>query len=143
MGTIVVGIDGSKGARRALEWALTEARRRGDALRVLHALRSAQVPEDLGRPLDAAAAGERLALAERVIDEALHAVGDPADLAIDRVPIVDRDAAQSLVEASRDADLLVVGSRGLGGFYGLMMGSVSQQCVTHAHCPTVVVPGER
>ena len=52
------------------------------------------------------------------------------------------NAATEVVDKSKGADMLVVGSRGLGGFRGLLLGSVSQQCAPHAHCPVVIVPAE-
>lgn len=146
MGTIVVGIDGSKGAQRALEWALSEARLRGADLRVVHAHRVPELPTYVqGRAggYVGAPPEQVQAVAKRVIEEALRAAGDTGGVPVERVPVVGGEAATSLIDASKGADLLVVGSRGLGGFTGLLLGSVSQQCVTHAHCPVVVVPDDR
>jgi nucleotide-binding universal stress UspA family protein len=64
---------------------------------------------------------------------------DLADTEIDYVAMGDRHPSEALLRASNDADLLVVGSRGLGGFGGLLLGSISQQCVQHATCPVLVV----
>lgn len=127
---IVVGVDGSEGGLRAAAWAAAEARRGGGELEIHTAYSPGYVfvtAEDV-----------RQAMA-RVIDEAAEVA---AAVAPD-VPVhgVTHEAtpAHSLIEASRDADLLVVGSRGRGGFAGLLLGSVSQQCSLHAHCTTVIV----
>lgn len=143
MTAVVVGIDGSKGAQRALEWALEEARLRGLALRVVHAHRAPAVPTHVvdGAGLYIGVPEEQLrAAAERVIEDALTAAGGAGGLTVEPVVVIGRDPATTLIDASRTADLLVVGSRGMGGFMGLLLGSVSQQCVTHAHCPVVVIP---
>ena len=147
---IVVGVDGSEGSIAALRWALAEAHLRGSSVRVVHAYQSTQLPL-LGVPADMGAAG---ALAEdseqvrraaetearNVIDEALHGVATAADgLEIERAAI-EGAAAQTLIEAARGAELLVLGSRGRGGFVGLLLGSVSQQCAQHPPCPVVILP---
>jgi nucleotide-binding universal stress UspA family protein len=74
---------------------------------------------------------------DKVVDETGETAADV------RVDVVTGDPAEELVKASRDADLLVVGSRGSGGFARLLMGSVSSKVTHHAACPTVVVPGPR
>jgi nucleotide-binding universal stress UspA family protein len=80
--------------------------------------------------------------ARKQLDDALAAVADNADgIEVERVVVNDLPA-RGLLHAVRHDDLLVVGSRGIGGFKGLLLGSVSQQVVNHAPCPVVVVPGE-
>lgn len=144
MGTrIVVGLDGSDHARRALAFAIEEARRRGDA--VIEAVHAYTIPM--------AATGMELGvlppLPRTELDEAARAELDtclghlPSDVHVERV-VVAGSAARALVEASDGAALVVVGSRGRGGFRSLLLGSTSHQVVSHAHCPVVVVPhGDR
>jgi nucleotide-binding universal stress UspA family protein len=152
--TIVVGVDGSPGGDAALGWALTEARLRKSRVRVVHAYQPPRPPvpeaggaagfvppvvfslEDVDR-FERAAQAE----AEGIIDSALGRVGPraAAGLDIERTPIVG-SAAQTLIDAGRDAELLVLGSRGHGGFVGLLLGSVSQQCAQHPPCPVVILP---
>jgi nucleotide-binding universal stress UspA family protein len=152
---LVVGVDGSPGGDAALRWALTEARLRKSKLRVIHAYQPPRVPlpdagagglgfappvvfsQDEADRLEQAAQAE----AEAIIEGALRRVGREATdgLEIERAPIVG-GAAQTLIEAGRDADLLVLGSRGHGGFVGLLLGSVSQQCAQHPPCPVVILP---
>ena len=134
MGLIVAGIDHSVEAQRALRFALAEARLRGARLRVVHALDPFSSYPSLAVAVGPArqAAGELL---ERVADEAEE---DADDLVIER-RVVDGSPGSVLVAESRGADLLVVGSRGHGGFVGLLLGSVSQQCAHHAECPVVIV----
>lgn len=133
---IVVGVDGSIGARVALAWALEEARLRGAELDVVHSweylgvVTVGYVAVDPRQMEDAA----RLLLG-RVVEE----VGAAKDRDVHPV-LVEGPAARSLLDASEGADLLVVGSRGRGGFAGLLLGSVSRQVTHHAHCPVVVVP---
>jgi nucleotide-binding universal stress UspA family protein len=139
-GRIVVGADGSEGGQAALRWALGEAELRGatvDAvlsLRVMPMMASpavALVPDreeevELGRQL----------LGQTVADAAsMHPT-----VRVNQV-VMEGGAARALLEVAHGADLLVVGSRGRGGFTGLLLGSVSQQCVHHATCPVVVVRG--
>lgn len=132
---IVVGVDGSQPSFEALEWAATEARLRGARLELLHA--TFYRPEML--KLFPGAARDEAA----ILDEAVARVRsvEPA------VEVVARQtgppAAKALVEASEGAELLVVGSRGLGGFDELVMGSVSHQCAHHGQCPVVIIRGTR
>ena len=153
--TIVVGVDGSDGSVAALRWALDEARLRGSSVRVVHAYRSPQFPltepqlgvaGGMGVPVmvDEGAEELRRAIetqAQGVIDESVRrAGGDAVDaLEIERAA-VEGPAAQTLIESARGAELLVVGSRGHGGFVGLLLGSVSQQCAQHPPCPVVILP---
>ena len=142
MNRIVVGVDESEGAQRALSWALEEARIRGATLRVVHAV----PPSETFFPYSTVAfegsqrhAEEARQAAEKALDELLDEVGATEGIIVERATPVGL-AADVLVRESRDADLLVVGSRGRGGVRGLLLGSVSQQAVQHAHCPVVVIP---
>ena len=147
---VVVGVDGSTGAGHALRWALNEARLRKAPLRAVHAWTFGYY----GGPIEdypywGASLGAYTALgldlkdvqraAEELLERALADAGaDASDTTIDR-QVIQGAAAEVLVGAVTTDDLLVVGSRGHGGFTDLLLGSVSQQCVHHAPCPVVVV----
>jgi nucleotide-binding universal stress UspA family protein len=137
MRTIVVGVDDSRGARAALDWALDEARRHGARVEVLHAF------EVEIAWIDAAESAKWSELqreaAQAVLSTVIEGAGAPAAGEID-ARVVEGNPVTVLVEASEHADLLVVGSRGRGGLRGLLLGSVSQRCVERARCPVVVVP---
>jgi nucleotide-binding universal stress UspA family protein len=127
---IVVGFDGSEGAVFALDWAAAEAGRTDSVLEVHAAypagysfVTSAEVKEEMSR------------LAGHGVDHVREVAPNVVTKAIGS----DASPVAALVEASMGADLLVVGSRGLGGFRGLVLGSVSHKCALHAHCPVVVV----
>jgi nucleotide-binding universal stress UspA family protein len=134
---IVVGVDGSPGARAALNWALEEAKRHQARVTVLNAdgFEVAWIDRaDIQRWSDMERQAAETALAQIVED--VHA---PATVELD-ARVVKGNPVNVLVQASQDADLLVVGSRGRGGLAGLLLGSVSQRCVERALCPVVVVP---
>jgi nucleotide-binding universal stress UspA family protein len=136
---VVVGVDGSEGSRRALQWAASEARQRHAVLEVVHAW---HIPYVGGYPYAAGTLdwGVIEAGAKTVLEREIASVA-PAGLAGPVKGILCGDAAaQAIVTVSKGADLVVVGSRGHGGFAGLLLGSVSQQVVHHAGCPVVVVP---
>jgi nucleotide-binding universal stress UspA family protein len=144
MGVIVVGIDHSAGAKAALRFALEEARLRKATLRVVHAWQYGYIGATGLEGFFPAAGGELEDFrqgAAAALDEALReVVADQDDVAIERR--VDQGVpAAVLVEESHGAELLVVGSRGHGGFAQLLLGSVSQQCAQHASCPVVIVRG--
>jgi nucleotide-binding universal stress UspA family protein len=135
---LVVGVDGSSGSIRALRFALAEARLRHGELEVVCAWRA---PSAYGGPVVVPADfdfnGEALGVVHRALEEA----SDGADPGVAvTIRTVQGPAAQILIDVSSGADLLVVGTRGHGGFAGLLLGSVSQHCVPHAQCPVVVVP---
>jgi len=137
---VVVGVDGSAGANAALRWAHAEARLRKAPLRIVHTWRSSYIggAEGFTNTLDVDVSDLYRAaeeLLEKVIGEV---VGEVEDVRIER-QVVQGSAAEVLVGAVATGDLLVVGSRGHGGFAGLLLGSVSQQCVHHAPCTVVVV----
>jgi nucleotide-binding universal stress UspA family protein len=139
---IVVGVDGSPGSRRALEWAATEARIRGLPLRLVSAwYPPASLYGGLGwAGLDAEVIAGLRELADQRLDKVCEDAAAILDgLQVERVVVEDL-AAHALIEAAADADLLVVGTRGHGGFVGLLLGSVSQECAHHTPCPIVIVP---
>jgi nucleotide-binding universal stress UspA family protein len=138
---IIVGIDGSPQSRAALEWAAREAARAGGEIDAVLVYGSGLAWIDVGsdaEPLIVARSGER---AKEVLHEAIAAADLPTDDVVTVNPmVVLGDPAASLVDLARSADLLVVGSRGRGGFAGLLLGSVSQRCAERSSCPVVVVP---
>ena len=141
MKTVVVGVDDSEGARRALRWALEHANGFEAKVEAVQAydFRPAWIDYDQGaeaieRWRERAAATARECL-HRVVTEV---AGDRGS-GITEV-VVPADAATALIDRSHDAEVLVVGSRGRGSFAGLLLGSVSRRCTEHATCPVVVVP---
>lgn len=141
MEKIVVGLDRSDGARAALRFALEEARLHGATLHAVHVWEIPYTPVS-GAPvfvIGGLPEYERGVAedAQKVVHDLLAEVGDHGVTVEEHVER--GGAAHVLVEMSKDADLLVVGSRGHGGFAGLLLGSVSSQCVHHALCPVAVV----
>jgi nucleotide-binding universal stress UspA family protein len=145
MSGIVVGIDGSHNASHALEWAMTEAGARNADLTVI-TINSVIAGYWTRRPVPMAGDDEKVAEARELAEKAVAKIA--ADLG-DRQPasvhVVAKNGfpAEELIRASEDCDLLVVGSRGGGGFATLSVGSITNQVVHHAKCPVVVVPAGR
>ena len=135
-GRVVVGVDGSEDAVRALSWAAEEARLRDATLVVVHAwsLPAIAVPYIADPAPIRDAAGE-------LVEAALSGAGVDAATEDVQVCVVTGSPAAAVLEMAEHADLVVVGSRGRGGFRGLLLGSVSHQVATHASCPVVVVRG--
>ena len=134
---IVVGVDGSDSAQAALRFALGEARLRGTTVRAVAAWHLAT--GEYGGAFDPALVGDLDRDAREALERALAAAEeDAAGVEVESV-VREGAPARVLVEEADAADLLVVGSRGLGGFRGLLLGSVSQQCTHHAPCPVVIV----
>ncbi len=136
---VVVGVDGSEGSVRAVRWAAAEAREHGAELSVVATYVEPVSSSELGYKIAWADntdwRGEADATLQRTLLEALGA--DPHVSVQTRV--IDGPAAKTLIELSEQADLLVVGTRGHGGFAGMLLGSVSQHVTAHAHCTVAVV----
>ena len=138
---IVVGIDGSEPSKEALRWALHEAGLRNASLEVVHAWQYPAVgmtafggtamplitPDDLEKAADQ--------VARETVNDVVSEEAQPRITTIVRMG----HPAAVLVDVAQDADLLVVGSRGHGGFGGMLMGSVSSNVVHHASCPVAVI----
>lgn len=142
---ITVGIDGSAHSTRALEWAIKEAAVRHAPVTVLtvHLVpASGWTGNPIILPQDTVDLQEAERAAEEMTLKATSQLGTAQPSSV-TVRAVSGFPAQELIEASRTADLMVVGTRGAGGFARLLMGSVSSQLVHHAHCPVVVVPSEK
>jgi len=143
MSGIVVGVDGSGHSQRALERAMKEAAIRHVPLTVLTVHEAVRgylghmtvYPDDPERTEDARKA------AQAETDEVLAGLTGPRPDSV-TVKAVHGYPVEELVDAGKDADMIVLGSRGAGGFTRLMMGSVSSQVVQHAHCPILIVPPE-
>ena len=168
MGRIVVGVDASPNARQALAWAAAEARLRQAVLQVVHAYhaRNLAAPVYFGstHTYDASVGGAGVpepeltasvqrreafeaavrSQADELLAALLGELGETVSgVEVRQTVVEDRHPAEALVQLSVDADLLVVGSRGRGGFSELLLGSVSHAAVLHAVCPVVVVPSSR
>jgi nucleotide-binding universal stress UspA family protein len=138
MGQMLVGVDGSPGAELALQWTIDAAKLRGAKVKAIHvwmpwapvelhglATIDTKALEDAGRA---------------VLDESIDRVeATELDLSVERM-LVPGAASTAMLDEAKDAKLVVVGSRGRGGFAGLLLGSVSHQLAAHAPCPVVVVP---
>jgi nucleotide-binding universal stress UspA family protein len=123
---VVVGVDGSNGAALALEWALDEASRLQAGLKIV----SARTPPAHGS----------LMLADQITLEHAARVSARVRPEVEVTTVLSaQPPSWTLVKASERAELLVVGSRGLGGFQSMLLGSVSQHCATHAKCSTLIV----
>lgn len=138
---VVVGVDGSDGARRALAWGLREARLRRVGVRVV-TVWTGDPPPGHGGGLTTVAEFEQ-ALEARMRSDTAEAAQATASAAVSVVAEVRYGhPARSLIDIAGDDGVLVVGSRGMGGLRGLVLGSVSQQCAQYAACPVVVVRGD-
>ncbi len=140
---IVVGVDGSGHSQRALEWAMHEAAIRHSPLSVLTVH-----PAIVGYFGGVVTAPQDLELTEQVqaavkaeADKVLAELDGPHPESV-TVKAVHGFPVEELVSASKEADMVVLGSRGAGGFTRLMLGSTAGQVVQHAHCPVLIVPPE-
>ena len=139
----VVGVDGSEASYAALRWALADAQRRGAGTTV-HVV-SVHPAEYATGMVDAPLAWhDNIEHQDRVRNLISDVLKKAADEGLGDVNVTRQESvghtARILLDAAADADLLVVGTRGHGGFAGLLLGSVAQTCVAHANCPVVVVP---
>ena len=138
---ILVGLDGSNYSERALEWAAKEAVLRQAPLRVLavHTVPAGWTGRAQPYPEDAEILVSTKTAAQEVTDKVLAGIGGARPDAV-TVEAVSGIPADVLLQASEDADMIVLGSRGGGGFARLHLGSVSDQVAHHSHCPVVIIP---
>ena len=134
---IVVGIDGSPDSNAALQWAIDEARLRDCELVVVHAwsITALAMLGSYGYALDAKPPEEA---GQALLDETMQRIAESGINT--RSVLAQGSASHAIITAANEANLVVVGARGHGGFSGLVLGSVSNQVVHHALCPVVVVP---
>jgi len=146
MGIIVVGLDGSAASRAALVWARAEAKLRGSTLRAVHAwmlpaVATAEAPWALippGSYLDVSSDEIEKAAAE-ALEREIEETAAGSDVTVERF-LQEGLAADVIVDASSDAELVVVGTRGRGAIATLVLGSTSHHVIQHSHSPVVVVP---
>ncbi len=139
MEIVLVGVDGSTCSREAVRWAHRYAHRVGAVLRLVTAFRYEDVVGVPGAMWPTQSFEEVHELAEATLRRVVaEAVPEDSDVTIE-TELVFGNPAQVLLERAATADLVVVGSRGRGGFKGLLLGSVSQQVVNHSPCPVTVV----
>lgn len=152
MSKIVVGIDGSRASRSALRWAAEEARLRGALLHVVHTWTrpsSARGPTPRMKPrYEADTDATERRIAERLVERELDSISSRLrGIRIER-ELREGSAAQTLIAASEDADLLVLGSSRHGVLADAILGAVGEECLRRGHCPLVTVrddaaPGRR
>jgi nucleotide-binding universal stress UspA family protein len=144
--TVVVGVDGSPESRGALRFALEDAARRGAAVRVV----SVYVPPEYwagayglsALPVIEEVVAQHEAVAQQAVDAVVADEAALADVPVE-VHALPGPPARALIEQAREADLLVLGHRGRGGFASAVLGSVGLHCVLHATCPVTIVRPER
>lgn len=132
---IVVGVDGSEPSKSALRWAIAQARLTGGSVDAVIAWR---FPSTYGWAPYPDGLPDLEGMAKRTLIAALAEVSGLEPDVLVRPIVTEGNAAGALLDAAKGADLLVVGSRGHGGFASALLGSVSMQCVLHAHCPVLV-----
>ena len=139
MAGIVVGVDGSENSLDALRWAAAEAGLRGALLRVV-AIFNAPIMST-GYEVVAPDPSDLAAASNTMLDAAVDSIREEGGLEGVHVAteVVEGHAGERLIELSHDADMVVVGARGHGGFLGMVLGSVTGHVVNHAACPVVVV----
>ena len=137
-GRVVVGIDGSLGGLEALRYAAAVAKWKSWTLHLVSTWYVVYPMSPYGMEYGEVAAAAEEVAATAVRDAEKQVLGDDATLNVRR-SIAEGPAARILIDMSEGADLVVVGSRGLGGFSSLLLGSGGQACVHHAHCPVLVV----
>jgi nucleotide-binding universal stress UspA family protein len=142
---IIVGVDGSPNSERALDWAMKQAAAVQAPLTVIAVH---EVPKSywghipvIG-PADESLLANLRQAAEEMTQKAASRLGDARPASV-TVHAVSGFVVKELVDASQDADLVVVGARGVGGFTRMVMGSVSNEVVQHSACPVVIVPHKR
>jgi nucleotide-binding universal stress UspA family protein len=140
---IIVGVDGSSPSQRALEWAAREAALRQAPLTVLtvHQAIAGYAGGAVDYPGDKAATERARESAQTETDKVLESIGDQRPPTV-TVRALNGLPATELIRASDDAEMIVLGSRGIGGFARLLMGSVSDQVASHAKCPVVIIPAD-
>jgi nucleotide-binding universal stress UspA family protein len=134
---IVVGVDGSDASKDALLWAARQAELTGSALVAVMSWEFPSMAYGAVMPLpdDFDIAGASQKIVDEAIDDTL---GEHPAVQVSTV-VAEGPPALELLKTAKNADLLVVGSRGHGAFAGMLLGSVSEHCVTHSPCPVVVV----
>lgn len=142
---IVVGVDGSDASHIAIQWAARDASLRGVPLTVVHVLPPAEIGLWVDLPMSEDYLAERDRRAEQVVSDALKAaadaVSDTNEIVVES-RVVPGPPVPALVDISKEAEMIVVGCRGLGGVQGLLLGSVSSGLVHHSHCPVAVIHHE-
>lgn len=137
---IVVGVDGSSSSKAALAWAVRQAEMTGATVEAVIAW---HYPVMVGGyawgPVPALDDADFETIAARALSAAIAETVDPTSTVKVSTTVREANAAQVLLETAQGADLLVVGSRGHGGFTGALLGSVSQHCAHHASCPIVII----
>jgi nucleotide-binding universal stress UspA family protein len=142
---IVAGVDGSPSSLSALRWAIRQGALTGAAVDAVIAWHYPAPAASGGYGMAVAGFGpawDFREIAEKTVTDAISSTLDPAGGVRVRVRVVEGNAARVLLDASAGAALLVVGSRGHGGFTEALLGSVSQHLVQHAHCPVVIIRGQ-
>jgi nucleotide-binding universal stress UspA family protein len=137
--TVVVGVDGSPSSRKALTWAAAEAAEHGAGLVVVNVWEHTLAP-----PAGSVSVSEKYVpdssqrTAEELLTEIKEVLGEDPPVVV-QPTVKQGNPAKVLIEQSADADLLVVGTRGHGGFRGLVLGSVSQHVAGYAKCSVAVI----
>ena len=138
-GKVVVGTDGSEASFEAVKWAAHEAIAHNAQLEVIHTWTIPAISDPMAMMPIQLPVEEFIKQAEAVSEHALRVARDAGATEVKGV-VARGSAAEHLITASKSALMVVVGTRGHGGFVGLLLGSVAQQVATHSHCPVVVVP---
>ncbi len=137
---IVVGVDGSESSRAALSWAVHQAGLTGATVEAVIAWHYPVVAGGMPfAPVAMLEGSDLTGYAARTLQDTITAAVDPASPVKISSTVRQGNAARILLDAASGADMLVVGSRGHGGFAEALLGSVSQHCVHHAACPVVII----